>query len=203
MRSALGLFYIDIEHEVLRLSSHRLIPHLVRKLSIGEYDEEIEREEEEEYVPLRAEGMATGNLDLQYKLTPLFSALISSYTDPKFLPNGGRLAFGLDHEYGVAGKDKVSFHDDYYKGKDAVLVLTLKAMGLSYQFKAVYQAEYDNRYSHHPEPDDFATARNSNLHLISDDFAGKYAYFFHCFVMGLTQDAALTSRVGALLQASL
>ena len=75
------------------------------------------------------------NLTLQFKLTPLFSTLISSYKDPKFLPNGGRIAFGLNHKYDLAGVFEGVLRDDCYKGKDAVLVSTLKAMGLSYQFK--------------------------------------------------------------------
>ena len=70
---------------------------------------------------MKTDELPKVNLNLQFKLTPLFSSLISSYKDSKFLPNGGRLAFGLDHKYGVVGK--------YNKGKDAVLVQTSRRWG--------------------------------------------------------------------------
>ena len=38
------------------------------------------------------EGLPTDNLNLYFKLTPLLSSLVSSYKEPKLLPNGGRLA---------------------------------------------------------------------------------------------------------------
>jgi hypothetical protein len=115
-----------------------------------------------------------GNLDLQFKLTPLSSSLISSYKDPKFLPKGGRLAFGLEHEYGVAEQYEVIFLDDSYKGKDAMLVSILKGMGLSYQFKAVYEVDLDD---HDHPPDEFATvSANGSLLLVWDNFSG-YAYY--------------------------
>jgi hypothetical protein len=115
-----------------------------------------------------------GNLDLQFKLTPLFSSLMSSYKDPKFLPKGGRLAFGLDHEYGVAGGGNVILPDDSYKGKDAMLVSILKAMGLSYRFKAVYEIWTGD--SDCP-PDEFATVfAEGSLLLVWDNFSG-YDYY--------------------------
>jgi hypothetical protein len=178
-------FYADIEHEIMPVKSgYRLTVsyHIfgVRK-----------RLREEESILLQTMRLATSNLNLQYKLTPLFSTLISSYKNPKFLPNGGRIAFGLDHEYGVAGKSKVEFLDDCYKGKDAALVLILKAMGLSYQFKAVYRVNADD--IHCPQPDDFATASGSQFLLLWDDFTGGYvtrgyAYFLNCAGMEPTQD---------------
>ena len=156
-------FYADIEHEILPVKTgYRLTVsyHIfgVRRPSIWQGSDSNDSEED------------NGNLTLQCKLTPLFSTFISSYADPKFLPNGGRLAFGLDHEYGVAGKSRVKFLDDYYKGKDAVLVSTLKAMGLPYQFKAVYEMDhYDGDY---PRPDGFATASKDHLLLLWDIFHG-------------------------------
>ena len=180
-------FYADVEHEILPVKTgYRLTVsyHIfgVRKPSTEEVDEGAE------YLPVRAMGTPAEGLNLQYRLTPLFSTLISAYTDPKFLPNGGRLAFGLDHEYGVAGKSNVKFLDHYYKGKDAVLVLTLKAMGLPYQFKAVYQTRDYQRY---PQPDEFATVSGRDRLLIWDTFNGRYASFIHSSVMGLTQDTAI------------
>lgn len=184
-------FYADIEHEVLPVKSgYRLTVsyHIfaARKPSVGEEGKEDKRDKRDsgpKYVPLSTAGIPAGNLNIQYKLTPLFSSLIKSYTDAKFLPKGGRLAFGLDHEYGVAGKSNVRFLDNYYKGKDAVLVMTLKAMGLSYQFKGVYKVDDDDEGS---QSDDFATVSQGELFLIWDNFEGMYAYFFHCSIIELT-----------------
>ena len=200
-------FYADIEHEILPVKAgYRLTVsyHIFGSRDTdGSHDTESEHStpgsEGGEFV-LQTEGLPTGNLNLQYKLTPLFSTLISSYKDPKFLPNGGRLAFGLDHEYGVAGKSNVMFPDDYYKGKDAVCVSTLKAMGLSYQFKAVYRVSGDDYDC--PEPDDFATASNGHLLLLWDEFAGC-AYFVRRSVMELMQDAGDGCMIHSPLQVSL
>jgi len=164
-------FYADIEHEILPVKTGYRVTvsyHIFgsRETEPGPFTRGSESDD------LRTDVLPTGNLNLQYKLTPLFSTLISSYKDPKFLPKGGRLAFGLDHEYGVAGKSNVKFLNDYYKGKDAVFVSTLKAMGLSFQFKAVYRVDADG-YSD-SEPDDFATALQGELLLLWDHFAGLY-----------------------------
>ena len=175
------VFFSDIEQEILPVKTgYRLTVsyHIfeVRGPSIPEGDDgRYEDDEGQDEADEGQEGIPTGNLNLQYKLTPLFSSLISSYKNRKFLPNGGRLVFCLDHEYGVAGKSKVKFLDDYYKGKDAVLVSTLKAMGLSYRFKAVYEVD-DGRG--HPHPDKFASAPNDySIFLIWDDFSGCVDWF--------------------------
>ena len=195
-------FYADIEHEILPVKTGYCLTvsyHIfeIHKSSMEGIDKG------QEYPPLQTAGMLTGNFNLQYKLTPLFSTLISSYKDPKFLPNGGRLAISLDHEYGVAGKSKVKFLDNYYKGKDAVLVLTLKAMGLSYQFKAVYQVPVDDADGDHPQPDAFATVSNSDLLLIWDTFKGMCACFLHHPVMALTKNPGLGWVMKTLLQTNL
>jgi len=166
-------FYADIEHEILPVKTgYRLT---VSYHIFGSRTTDSDPPNSDTKFAMQTNGLPKGNLDLQFKLTPLFSSLISAYKDPKFLPNGGRLAFGLDHEYGVAGKDNVVLPDDYYKGKDAVLVQALKATRLSYQFKAVYR-EYRNREC--SPPDKFATTSYGRVLLLWDKFTG-YAHYFH------------------------
>ena len=168
-------FYSDIEHEILPVKTgYRLTVsyHIFGnpEPSIPGREEECEEEKEEKVFTLQTERLTIGNLDLQFKLTPLFSNLMSSYNDSNFLPNGGRLAFGLDHEYGVAGRREVKFFDHHYKGKDWVLVSILKAMGLLYTFKAVYKVSRldDDDF---PQPDKFATETDEyGLFLLWDGF---------------------------------
>jgi hypothetical protein len=172
-------FHAHISHEILPVKTgHRLT---VSYHIFGSH--------EIEYKPsLQIEGPSKSNLNLEFKLTTLFSSLISAYKNPRFLPKGSRLAFGLDHEYGVAGVRKVIFLDDYYKGKDAVLVSVLKAMGLSFRFKAVYEVRTN---STPPQPDEFASARpGRKVLLLWDDFSG-YAYYVLREIKELIQSAGL------------
>ena len=171
------VFFTDIEQEILPVKTgHRLTVsyHIFRAHKPSTPDIK-EGDEGEEYLQLRTDGMPTGNLSLQYKLTTLFSSLVSSYKNSKFLPNGGQLVFSLAHDYGVAGNPIVKIDDDYYKGKDAVLISTLKAMGLSYRFRAVYRVD-GNAWN--PQPDKFATAPNDDeLFLLWNDFSGCVGWF--------------------------
>ena len=166
------VFFTDIEREIpsvktgyrLTLSYHIFRAHRPSTPDIEEDDEG------EEYLQLWTDGMPTGNHSLQYGVTPLFSSLVSSYKNSKSLPNGGQLVFSLAHEYGVAGKRVVKLDDDYYKGKDAVLISILKAMRLSYKFRAVYRVDGS---AWNPQPDKFATAPNDNeIFLLWNDFSG-------------------------------
>ena len=174
-------FSAGIEHEIQSVTTGYCLTlsyHIFGVRKSGDKTSTPETEDENEdgevVFTLQNEGLPTGNFNFHFKLTPLFSSLVSSYKEPKFLPNGGRLAFGLDHEYGLAGKDKVRFCDDYYKGKDAALVSILKAMGLSYQFKAVYPVDGGNS----PPPDNFATTSDEDsILLLWDCFEGYVGCF--------------------------
>lgn len=194
-------FYADIEHEILPIKTGYCLTVSYRIFGIHKSSMEA-IDKGRKYLPLQTAGMLIGNFNLQYKLTPLFSTLISSYKDPKFLPNGGQLAFGLDHEYGVAGKSKVKFLDDYYKGKDAVLVSTLKAMGLLYQFKAVYQVDVDDARGDHPQPDAFAGFKQSPTFDLGY-FHGNVCLFPSPFCHSADKEPGLGWIMRALLQTNL
>ena len=153
-------FYSDIEHEILSVKSGYRVTISYNIYGVTPMTD-----------PSSTQLPSASGVGLEFKLTPLFSSFGAAYRDPEFLPNGGRLAFGLDHEYGLAGKeDKVTNIDGLYKGTDAVLVSILKEMKLPYSFKAVYPLTTWERYEH--ETDEFSTRIGRAILAVSDSFAG-------------------------------
>jgi hypothetical protein len=151
-------FYSDIHHEILPVKSGYRVT-----VSYNVYRGAPTIDPPSTRLP------PTSGLGLEFKLTPLFSSLATVYQNPTFLPTGGRLAFGLDHEYGLGGEGEVTNIDGLYKGTDAILVSTLKEMGLSYSFKAVYKVPH-----HEGEAgvDKFSTISGKNVFMIWDCFFG-------------------------------
>jgi hypothetical protein len=47
---------------------------------------------------------ALEQVDRAWKLSSIFGGLLAAFQNKAFLPNAGRLAFGLDHEYGFGGR---------------------------------------------------------------------------------------------------
>ncbi|WVW78666.1 hypothetical protein I302_100626 [Kwoniella bestiolae CBS 10118] len=69
--------------------------------------------------------------------------------DPSFLPEGGRLAFGLKYEYPIRddyGHTDWSALEKLLKGIDAVFMACLKATGLMYESFGVYDTWELDRY---------------------------------------------------------
>ena len=193
-------FYSDIEHEVRPVTSgyrltvsyniygSKLVPETMsfsqrtawdqRPASDEEDSEDQEEDEEpEEHQEYKA---AIAKVDPAWKLSPIFSALLDAYRNRNFLPNGGRLAFGLDHEYGFAGRHNPLRRFDWsLKGRDGALLATVKAMGLPYELKAVYEIHVDDASGDIEEPwprveDEFSTRNqeDSTYLLLCDSFAG-------------------------------
>ena len=157
-------FYSDIEHEILPVKSGYRV---TISYNIYGVTPTTTSSQAPSLVP------ATGNgIEFKFNLTPIFSNFVEAYKNPAFLPQGGRLAFGLDHEYGLGGKpDSVTNIDGLYKGIDAALVSTLLEMGLTYSFKAVYQVPKPWEWENYA-PDEFSTIAGGDMFLIWDSFVG-------------------------------
>ena len=154
-------FYSDIEHEILPVKTGYRVT-----ISYNIYGVTSVAASSSTQLP-----PASGN-GIEFKLTPFFSSFVAAYQNPDFLPKGGRLAFGLDHEYGLAGKTgKVTNIDGLYKGTDAALVSTLKETGLPYSFKAVYQVPQHDDWDEYG-PDEFSTVSGEDVFLVWDSFSG-------------------------------
>ena len=143
---------------------------------------------------------ALEKVDLAWELNPIFGGLLDAFKNKSFLPNGGRLAFGLDHEYGFGGHRRPLRRFDWcLKGRDAALFAAVKALGLSYELKAVYKSEPDgdlieNKPQH--AIDEFSSALDGEYLLIWNDFSGlstnDLPYYSSCLLVVLV-DLGLTT----------
>ena len=107
---------------------------------------------------------ALKKVDIAWKLSPIFGGLLDAFNNTSFLPNGGRLAFGLDHEYGFSGHRRpVKEFDWCLKGRDAALFAAVKTLGFTYELKAVYKLEDSgNKASHSHRPTTSRVAMTSS-----------------------------------------
>jgi hypothetical protein len=122
-------FYSDVEHEVMPLSSGYRVT-LTYNL----------------HFPSEAPGPAgiTRNPSPQHIL--IKTALENLLADPKFLPNGGNLGFGLDHQYAIERKEgELKDIIGYLKGNDAVILHACRELSLKAELKLVYEDERDYR----------------------------------------------------------
>ena len=120
--------------------------------------------------------VALKKVDIAWKLSPIFGGLLEAYHNKSFLPNGGRLAFGLDHEYGFSGhQHPVKKFDWCLKGRDAALFAAVKALGFPYELKAVYKLE-DHQREIEGRPrspiDAFSSSHDEQYLVLWDDFSG-------------------------------
>ena len=114
---AYAAFFSDVEHEVLPVTSgHRVT--LTYNLYFGE-DERASAKD------LVSEPPQEEN---QRRFRSRFEALLKN---PKFLPDGGTLGFGMRHAYQVkASPDGLQHIYGLLKGSDATVYQSLRALGL-------------------------------------------------------------------------
>ncbi|KAJ8079243.1 hypothetical protein PM082_021743 [Marasmius tenuissimus] len=106
------VFFSDVEHEVLPVTSgHRIT------LTYNLY---------------HADKSTKAPLTLRnHDITPLKDALSQLINNPKFMPNGGYLGFGLRYDYPVVlGKTKFSELKDLLKGEDLMVQTACEALNL-------------------------------------------------------------------------
>jgi hypothetical protein len=151
--------YADCQHEVLAVKSGV-------RITIS-YD-----------VFLRDKVKSAAAADIQDTRAEPLHALLNTIMDrsSKFLPEGGRLAFGLRHSY-ARDRHANTFVDgleDRLKGIDAVLVKVMDDLELEWGFTAVYNFLPGERYWGGAESDEEEDVPDPAVHprlLISDDFS--------------------------------
>ena len=120
-------FYSDVEHEVLPVTSGYRVT-----LTYNLYFENHETESE---VELTNSLTASKVLDYPFK-----AALQELLNDSSFLPEGGRLGFGLYHQYPYNTKRYTHLHNiiKFFKGSDATLYRVCKDLELKANPKVLY-----------------------------------------------------------------
>ncbi|KZS88273.1 hypothetical protein SISNIDRAFT_446096 [Sistotremastrum niveocremeum HHB9708] len=93
--------------------------------------------------------------------SPLFTILKTLLNDSTFLPQGGLLGFGLEHQYPMSNTSKLQSLMMYLKGTDSFIVMTAQALGLKAYLRTVYDIAAsdqigfqsdDEGYSYRPGP---------------------------------------------------
>lgn len=123
-------FYSDVEHEVTPVTfGHRVT--LTYNLYLDNKS------------PISISNAATRLTDPMYG--SLRAAFEEALADISFLPDGGIVGFGLNHQYAVRSKnetqDTVKDLVDYLKGSDATLYKVCKDMALAANLRLIYHAE--------------------------------------------------------------
>jgi len=235
-------FYSDVEHEInsvkngyritisYNICGHHRPYHDVRRISPVEWQQYQDVGEDEDdfgkitetprvYRNLDPEHntykAALKKVDIAWKLSPIFGGLLDAFHNNSFLPNGGRLAFGLDHEYSFSGHRRpVKGFDWCLKGRDAAMFAAVKVLGLPYELKAVYKLkDYGDEIARKPQSpiDDFSSCHNKQYPeylVIWDDFSGLSANeigLYAMFLLGFLCRAApgdpgSTSVIGEFLE---
>ncbi|KAG1827369.1 uncharacterized protein BJ212DRAFT_1257146 [Suillus subaureus] len=67
------------------------------------------------------------------------TALTELVNDPKVLPNGGYLGFGLRHQYPVSSEMRVDTLRSCLKGSDAIITRVLNRLPLSWSIRVLYR----------------------------------------------------------------
>lgn len=118
-------FSLDVEHEVRPVTDgHRL------SLSYDVYRVQSKN------FPLY---IIPKNVVVNPKSLPTYSAFAACLNNADFLPYGGRLAFGLDHEYPVTSTDWMDRFHNYLRGSDAALAHAFEGLEIEFKLMAVHK----------------------------------------------------------------
>ncbi|XP_055334338.1 uncharacterized protein LOC129585614 [Paramacrobiotus metropolitanus] len=119
-------FFSDVEHEVAVVQSGYRVT-LTYNLYFGETSPE------------------SASLDVNRE-NAFKSGLAQLLADPTFLPKGGLIGFGLQHEYPVSAETKLSTLMDCLKGSDALVRKVCEQLSLPIQPKMLTQTQeyYEN-----------------------------------------------------------
>ena len=123
-------FYSDLEHEVLKVTSGRRITVTYNLYLVD---------------PVPKPGAPIVTLNSK-SVSNLQAALQESLESPKFLPDGGKLGFGLAHLYPVTFNTKLEDLMGYLKGADADVCRACRALDLQPSLQMIYddkQSDYD------------------------------------------------------------
>jgi hypothetical protein len=114
-------FYSDVEHEVLPIESGYRVT-LTYNLYFDDYS-----------LPRHSLESLT--------ITPLITTLSKYLDNPKFLPDGGFLGFGLKHEYSVTPDSSLLRVESSLKGADAAVQRVAEKLSLKLAVQATYEAD--------------------------------------------------------------
>ena len=120
-------FYSDLEHEVLKVISGRRVT-VTYNLYLVDPTPDLEAP----FVTPKSEGVS----NLQATLRGLVK-------DPKFLPEGGTLGFGLAHLYPVDFETELEEMLTYLKGADADVYRACRELRLEPSLKMIYKDKRD------------------------------------------------------------
>ncbi|KAG0707822.1 hypothetical protein DFH29DRAFT_599684 [Suillus ampliporus] len=115
-------YFNEVEREIgLIVSGHRLTLSYKLYFAFGEESSS-------------ATISAPGPFELSLK-----PALVELVNDPKVLPNGGYLGFGLRHQYPVASEMRVDTLRSCLKGSDAILACILDTLPFAWSLRVLYR----------------------------------------------------------------
>jgi hypothetical protein len=166
-------FYSNVEHEVAEVTSgNRVTLTYNLYFKLGHDLEQLLESE------VQASDIDTG---INVNPTPpsnkaeFKSTLSRLLLDPEFLPQGGRLGFGLQHQYPVDSKTgSVEGLLDCLKGSDAVIYRVCQELSLEASLQVMYS--YDDRLVMVPKVVDmsgYPDVRERVSDLLCDDFDGQ------------------------------
>jgi len=125
-------FYGDVEHEVAEVTSgYRLT--LTYNLHFGK------SLDSQAIVSTPSSTSATLYTSFPHNTGSFQDKLSELLSDGTFLPMGGRLGFGLFHEYPFESKPNLERIAEVLKGSDATLMQACRALGLTCILKVCYQ----------------------------------------------------------------
>ncbi|KDQ51578.1 hypothetical protein JAAARDRAFT_62459 [Jaapia argillacea MUCL 33604] len=125
-------FFSDVEHEVSRVTSGYRVT-----LTYNLYWTTPPN-------PLRFPSEEVAKPSAPANEAALKSAVESLLNDPTFLPKGGKMGFGLRHQYPV--KKTLTHVISHLKGSDHIISNALQSLYLTPSIKMVFQTEYNCLY---------------------------------------------------------
>ncbi|KLO11815.1 hypothetical protein SCHPADRAFT_905680 [Schizopora paradoxa] len=132
-------FYGDVEHEVAEVKSGFRLT-LTYNLYFGE---SLDSQSIVSTPTARTAALFTS---LPPNAETFQNKLAELLADDTFLPMGGRLGFGLFHEYPFATKPDLERLTEVLKGSDAVIMQACRALGLSCVLNVCYEGDEDEEY---------------------------------------------------------
>jgi len=128
-------FYGDVEHEVAEVTSGYRLTLTYNLFFDGSLDSQA--------IVSTPTLISSAHTSLPPNAGSFQDKLSELLSDDTFLPMGGRLGFGLFHEYPFESEPKLERIAEVLKGSDATLMQACRALGLTCVLNVCYQDEQD------------------------------------------------------------
>jgi hypothetical protein len=174
-------FYSNVEHEIAEVTSGNRVTltyNLYFKFAQGQ-----EQAEDSEVQPSNIDARINVNPTPPSNKAEFKSTLSRLLLDPEFLPHGGRLGFGLQHQYPVDSETgSVDGLLNCLKGSDAVIRRVCQELSLEASLQVMYADdddydEKDDRLVMVPEVPDmegFPSSEQRISYNLRDYFDGRF-----------------------------